>query len=111
MNPELWLKQIAEEQAATNGEESLWWLSFVDPAKAAPQGEQVPGGPGFLGVVIVEDAGPLSAVTRASVLGLNPGGEVKMYGPFPRDTWPKEVWYKLMTAEQVNALGEHDDSG
>lgn len=85
-------------------ETSLWWLSFVDPDKSAPPDEQVPGGGGFLGVAIVEADGPGAAITAAWEHGCNPGGQVGIVGPAPIDTWPVEMWNRLLTAEEAQAL-------
>src|SRR5882757_8448087 len=46
-----------------------WWLSFADP--------ELPEGSQFLGVVIIEARGMMGAVTLATMLGLNPGGEIQ----------------------------------
>ena len=59
---------------------ALWWLSFVDPSRSAPMEEQVPGGGGFLGVVVVEAPSFIAAVGKAHRLGINPGGEVQGHG-------------------------------
>lgn len=48
---------------------SWHWLSFSD--------ESPPAGRGFLGVAIVNAPSFLDAVTRANMLGINPGGEVR----------------------------------
>lgn len=82
----------------------LWWLSFVDPARAAPEGEQVAGGPGFLGVVVVDAPGPVWAVTVASALGANPGGEVAMF-PCPVADVPPEYRDRLLSPSELKALG------
>jgi hypothetical protein len=54
-----------------------FWLSFAD--------RQSEGSDRFLGVVIVAAADGDQAVTRSHELGLNPGGEVLMMGPFDYD--------------------------
>lgn len=82
----------------------LWWLSFVDPAKAAPRHEQVPGGPGFLGVVIVESTNLIHATARAWELGCNPGGEVEGFGPLPLDGIPRSYWNRLLTKDEAEAI-------
>jgi len=52
---------------------SLYWLSFVDPAR--PEGSQ------FLGACIVQGLGEpsdlafVTAVQAAHIMGINPGGE------------------------------------
>ena len=82
----------------------LWWLSFVDTDKSDPPGEQVPGGGGFLGVVIVEATDEVSAVTRAWELKINPGGQVGILGPIPQDVYGPLVRDRLLTAEEAQAL-------
>jgi hypothetical protein len=85
-------------------ETGLWWLSFVDTDKSAPPEEQVPGGGGFLGVVIVEADNPDTAIRRAWELGVNPGGQVQIVGPGPLDAYPPEVLNRLLTAEEASGL-------
>jgi hypothetical protein len=85
-----------------------WWLSFVDPHKAAPRDEQVPGGPGFLGVSIVRAPDFLTAVDFAWALGCNPGGEVKGYPMRPDDPTPPEYEGRLLTREEVDYLDAID---
>lgn len=84
----------------------LYWLSFVDPEIAAgiPLERQVPGGPSFLGVCIIYTAGPMMAVTLSHMHGINPGGEVRMYGPYPVDTWPQDLWNRLLSAADIALL-------
>lgn len=93
--------------------EQLWWLSFVDPAKSAPRAEQVPGGPGFLGAAIVCAPFFLAAVNVATVLGCNPGGEVKAYPLARDDRTPHEYWGRLLTREDIDAIDarEADQAG
>lgn len=83
----------------------LYWLSFVNTDLSAPRDEQVPGGGGFLGVCIVESTDPISAVAEAHRLGINPGGEVAIYGPAPEGvSYPEETLNRLLTLEEVQAL-------
>lgn len=82
----------------------LWWLSFVDPARAAPRGEQVPGGPGFLGVCIIRASDMVSAVRTAHQLGCNPGGEVQGFGPLPVDGIDEKWWNRLLTAAETEEI-------
>lgn len=80
---------------------SLWWLSFVDPDKAPPLDQQVPGGPSFLGACIVPGAHWLEAVNNAWALGCNPGGEVV---GLPT-TAPDSSWIgRLLTREDIDQL-------
>ena len=115
MDQDAFDRRLAEvlEQERRDGpmpEGWLWWLSYVDPERAAPPGEQVPGGPGFLGVVVVEAPGPVHATVRASELGLNPGGEAKMFA-VPAADVPPEYRYRLLSfaeAQHVNSLTAGD---
>ena len=85
----------------------LYWLSFVDTEVAAtiPLEEQVPGGPSFLGVCVVAAQGPMLAVSTSHVLGINPGGEVRIHGPFPLDAWPAEACNRLLSARDIEEIG------
>lgn len=82
----------------------LWWLSFVDTDKSAPPDEQVPGGGGFLGVVIAEGRTLAEALTYSHLLGVNPGGQVAAKGPLPGWTIAPEWRGRLLTAEQALAI-------
>ena len=88
----------------TDDTSGFYWLSFVDTNLSAPPDEQVPGGGGFLGVCIVESTDPISAVTEAHRLGINPGGEVGIYGPMPEGVYPEHALNRLLTAEEAQAL-------
>lgn len=88
----------------TEHEDQLWWLSFVDPATAAPRAEQVPGGPGFLGAVIVCAPFFIAAVDMATKLGCNPGGEVAAFPMIRSDRTPREYWGRLLTREDIDAI-------
>lgn len=54
----------APPRAAVEMRPPYWWLSFADER-------------GFLGAVVVPGSSFLEAVTAASLLGVNPGGEVQ----------------------------------
>lgn len=60
----------------------------------------------FLGGLYIQAFGLMSAVTTATVMGLNPGGEVATWGPIP--DWqmklhvPEEKRMRLLTKEEVN---------
>lgn len=88
---------------------SLWWLSFVDPDRSAPPGQQVPGGGGFLGVAICEGDTLADAITRSHLLGVNPGGQVSARGPLPAWMIAPEWRDRLLTKEQ--ALSIPDPTG
>lgn len=81
-----------------------WWLSFVDPDKAAPRDEQVPGGPGFLGVCIVRAQTDLLAVMRTHDLGINPGGEVTMFRIPPDIEYTPEMEDRFIGREEALTL-------
>lgn len=103
----------AERQDPSNA--GLWWLSFVDPAVAAtiPRHLQQPGGPSFLGACWVEAPGFVHALDETHLLGINPGGEVSGWGPFP-PSWISLTWRArnmnrlLRTLAEVDAVPEFD---
>lgn len=76
-----------------------YWMSFCDPKR--PEGTQ------FLGVAIVEAADEASAVLVSHQLGINPGGEIQMYGFDPtRCPVPiVAVENKLFTMDQLKTAG------
>lgn len=87
-------------------DDPLWWLSFCDPALAPPPELQRPGGPSFLGAVITQAPTDLAAVTRSHMLGVNPGGEVKMIGPIPTEVIAPEWRDRLLSADEIDAMDE-----
>lgn len=81
----------------------LWWLSFVDPDKAPPPEQQVPGGPSFLGACIVPGYSFIEAIDNASALGCNPGGAVKAIPT----TAPDASWIgRLLSSADIDRLDE-----
>lgn len=84
----------------------LWWLSFCDPAKAPPPELQRPGGPSFLGAVITQAPTLAAAITRSHVLGVNPGGEIKILGPMPAAFIGTEWRDRLLSAAEIEAIPE-----
>lgn len=81
---------------ATTGADRWWWLSFADAT--LPKGTQ------FLGACIVRARGMVSAVSRAHVLGINPGGEVVGYElPAAADEIgiPDDYCNRLLTREEA----------
>jgi len=98
----------ASEHITPNNRD-LWWLSFVDPARCAPDGQGEPGGPGFLGVAIVAASDLLSAVRETHRLGCNPGGEVLGHGPFPIDTIPARYFDRLLTKAEIDAIDNESE--
>ncbi len=61
------MEEMLEEERA-KGQYGWWWLSFAEP--------RPPEGRGFLGAVLVQANGFGSAVIKAGLQHLNPGGEV-----------------------------------
>ena len=92
---ERWLMARGARRAAIIAEEhryaARWhYLSFADDT-------------GFLGAVIVRSHGFLTAVQRATDLGINPGGEV-MCQPIPRRDLcrvPADLRNRLLTEAEV----------
>jgi hypothetical protein len=70
-----------------------WYLSFATDE-------------GFLGGVYIQAFGSMSAVTTATVLGFNPGGEVACWGPIPVEQMdlhvPVEKRTRLLSKEEIN---------
>lgn len=84
----------------------LWYLSFVDPELAAsiPEAEQRAGGPSWLGGCFVPALAAPSAAAASHRLGCNPGGEVAIYGPIPREAVrPDYIGRRLTTPEELEA--------
>jgi hypothetical protein len=91
-------------------DDPLWWLSFCDPDKAPPPELQRPGGPSFLGAVITQAPTLAAAITRSHVLGVNPGGEVKILGPIPPEFITAEWRDRLLSADEIDAMPEPEGS-
>lgn len=108
---ELALK-AAMELEASGAPKFLWWLSFCDPLIAAgiPKEKQVPGGPSFVGVMISDGASGIGALARCTGLGLNPGGETRIWGPYALDFVDRKWWYRLLTAEDVEEMENERDA-
>jgi len=87
-------------------DDPLWWLSFCDPDKAPPPELQKPGGPSFLGGVITQAPTLAAAITRSHVLGVNPGGEIKIAGPIPAEYIAAEWRDRLLSAEEIGQIPE-----
>jgi hypothetical protein len=62
---------------------------------------------GFLGAVIMQAAGTVSAVTTCHKLGINPGGEVLVTALTDEEitSIPESATNKLLTRAQVKELG------
>lgn len=80
---------LAEE--ADNPEE-WWYMSFV-------------GEDEFLGGLYVKAKGQMHAIATATMLKLNPGGEVAFWGPFSDETMDANVAkgdrWRLLSKEEV----------
>lgn len=74
------------------GEPTWWWLSFAAPDR-------------FLGLALVHAPGYMSAVTKASQLGINPGGEVAGF-PLPSEP-PEEFQHVLLDKETAERLANN----
>lgn len=73
---------------------AIYYLSFADDDRG-----------GFLGAVIVEAYGPITAVTRSKQLGVNPGGEVLIV-KCPGPMLPELMNHLLSKQELEAAFGE-----
>jgi len=91
-------------------DDPLWWLSFCDPDKAPPPAEQRPGGPSFLGGVITQAPTLAAAITRSHVLGVNPGGEVKILGPMPAHFIAPQWRDRLLSAAEIDEIPPPDST-
>jgi hypothetical protein len=80
--------------------DELWfYLSFADAKR--PKGEQ------FLGGLYVRAFTLEGAITRSHVLGLNPGGEVRIIGPLTSESMDEYVSpedrERLLTREEIES--------
>lgn len=91
----------AAEEAAWIGPKPLWWLSFVDPDVVVAPEDRKPGGPSFLGVVIVAAVGAIGATGAAWACGANPGGQIQASGPFPWDAVEPKWMNRLLSREDL----------
>lgn len=106
-----WAETMEEELDA--GQYGLYVLSFVDTEISAtiPMDEQRPGGPSYLGGVVVEAIGPAAAVGVSHALGINPGGQVAIFGPLPLGSIGSDWMGRLLTADEVRAIPEPEGWG
>jgi hypothetical protein len=81
-------QMIADEQRKSKRKTRIYYLSFADEG-------------GFRGAMWIRAVGPMSAIRRSHVLGINPGGEV-LIAELPYDAGPNE----LPPADQYDKL--HD---
>lgn len=91
------LKKRDELLIAESSEpEQWWWLSFCDPN--LPEGSQ------FLGVSLVKARGFITASVSASLLGINPGGEVQGFGIPDNYNVPESYRNRLLTCAEAETL-------
>lgn len=88
------LMALAKEIEAN--QRSLWWLSFCDTDK--PEGQE------FLGVIVVEDLGPMHAISKTYDLGINPGGRVMIVQVQPSSIKPEHL-NRLLAMEELLEMG------
>jgi hypothetical protein len=81
-----------------------WWLSFVDADS--------PDEDYFQGVVIIQGKNVVEACLNASLLGINPGGEVKAL-KIPKDEPlpPEEFRMRLLNKQEATELARAIDEG
>ena len=86
-------RDLLEEEAQEP--EEWYYLSFALPKEEG----------GFLGGVYLKARGIMWAVSTASMLGINPGGEVQSWGPIAEELMdarvPKEKRWRLLSKEEV----------
>lgn len=92
---------VAEETA--DPQVGLWWLSFADP--------DLPTGSQFLGALVIPAAGYMLALSLASLLGLNPGGEVQGVGPLPLWAIDSKWHGRLLSRAEVDELDAEGPQG
>ena len=82
----------AQAEAEGHDPAGWWWLSFADET-------------GFRGVVITHAANFMAAHLAVTMLGLNPGGEVRGF-PYPAGEVPEpgDVG-RLLTREDMDRIG------
>lgn len=87
------IAQLAVNELTDPTNAGVYYLSFADES-------------GFLGGVFVEAHGIITAVDKATDMGLNPGGEVMCWGPVPPPI--DESMNRLLTKEEVEASPPKD---
>ena len=84
---------VAEE---SSNDLEWYYLSFALPKEEG----------GFLGGLYIRSNGIMTATVTASMLGLNPGGEVLSWGPISEADMdaqvPKEKRWRLLSRQEVN---------
>lgn len=105
-------RSINSMLAAMDDTPPAWWyLSFVDPELAPPLEEQVPGGRSWLGACVVKASNDVMAVREAHRLGINPGGEVAMWGPFTDEQVREGMRNRLLDREDIGLSDDEADHG
>lgn len=88
-----------------------WYLSFTDP-DVEPADPPMPGGPSWLGACYVEAPNEVMAIRRSHEVGCNPGGEVLLMGPLPREAFerlvPVDHRDRLLTQAELKEEGLGD---
>lgn len=74
----------------------LWWLCFIDLTAI--------GGPANIGTVITQAYTIEDAITGTHLLGINPGKEVVVIGPFPAGLIQPEWRDRILTKEEVQDI-------
>ncbi len=88
-----WEARLAAAEAEEAKHPLCWWyLSFAEPER-------------FLGGCFVQARGLISALRRATALGINPGGEVAALQIHVDGIIPRGVKNRLLTADEL----EKDD--
>lgn len=88
-------------------EQTWFYLSFADG--------ELPTGTQFLGGVYIRANDGFSAISGAHLLGINPGGEVKFWGPFPDHVIaaaiPEGDRERLLSKDEIEAHGPVSQGG
>ncbi len=87
--------QLAADELSNPANAGTYYLSFADEE-------------GFLGGVFVEAHGIITAVEKATEMGLNPGGEVACWGPVPPPI--DSSMNRLLSKEEVEASPPKDSA-
>lgn len=92
------LMALAKELEAN--QRGVWWMSFCDMSK--PQGQQ------WLGVIVVEELGPMHAVNKTHELGINPGGDIAFARVQPGVVKPEHM-DRLLSRAELREFGYIED--
>lgn len=84
-----------------------WIVSLVDPARSAPVAEQVPGGGGYTGSVVVTAPDDHEAAHGAvRVAGTAQHMHALVAGPFRPGSWAPQWCDRLLTQQETEDLPE-----